>query len=67
MGHCMGIRLRKRETIERLAEKTLEARFVGEVTQGLNCSPLISRRIATSGSPGCALGYRRYALRACHG
>jgi len=41
----MGIRQRKRETIERLAEKTLEARFVGEVTQGLNCSPFEARAV----------------------
>ena len=41
----MGIRQRKRETIERLAEKTLEARFVTEVTQGLNCSPFEARAV----------------------
>lgn len=35
----MGIRQRKREMRERLADKTLEARFVTEVVQGLNCSP----------------------------
>ena len=35
----MGVRQRKRETIERLADKTLEARFSAEVSQGLNCSP----------------------------
>ena len=41
----MGVRQRKRETIERLAEKTLEARFVGEVTAGLNCSPFEARAV----------------------
>ena len=35
----MGVRQRKRETIQRLADKTLEAQFVTEVTQGLSCSP----------------------------
>jgi DNA-binding CsgD family transcriptional regulator len=35
----MGIRQRKREVIERLRDKTLEARFTAEVVQGLNCSP----------------------------
>jgi DNA-binding CsgD family transcriptional regulator len=35
----MGIRQRKRETINRLADKTLEARFVTEIIHGLNCSP----------------------------
>lgn len=41
----MGIRQRKRETIERLADKTLEARFVSEVTQGLNCSPFEAKAV----------------------
>lgn len=41
----MGIRQRKRETVERLAEKTLEARFVTEVTQGLNCSPFEAKAV----------------------
>lgn len=41
----MGIRQRKRETIARLAEKTWEARFVTEVTQGLNCSPCEARAV----------------------
>ena len=35
----MGIRQRKREVIERLRDKTLEARFTAEVVQVLNCSP----------------------------
>jgi DNA-binding NarL/FixJ family response regulator len=34
----MGIRQRKRETAQRLAEKTLEARFLSEVSIGLGCS-----------------------------
>lgn len=41
----MGVRQRKRETIQRLAEKTLEARFVTEVTQGLNCSPFEAKAV----------------------
>jgi hypothetical protein len=41
----MGIRQGKREVIQRLAEKTLETRFVTEVTQGLNCSPFEARAV----------------------
>lgn len=41
----MGIRQRKRETRQRLAEKTLEARFVTEVVQGLNCSPFEAKAV----------------------
>lgn len=41
----MGVRQRKRETIERLADKTLEARFISEVTQGLNCSPFEAKAV----------------------
>lgn len=41
----MGVRQRKRETIERLADKTLEARFITEVTQGLNCSPFEAKAV----------------------
>lgn len=41
----MGVRQRKRETIQRLADKTLEAKFVTEVTQGLNCSPFEAQAV----------------------
>lgn len=41
----MGIRQRKRETVQRLADKTLESQFVTEVTQGLNCSPFEARAV----------------------
>ena len=41
----MGIRPRKREVRERLAEKTLEARFLTEVVQGLNCSPFEAKAV----------------------
>jgi hypothetical protein len=41
----MGIRQRKLETRERLADKTLESRFVTEVTQGLNCSPFEAKAV----------------------
>ena len=35
----MGVRNRKREVLERLDSKTLDARFTTEIQQGLNCSP----------------------------
>lgn len=35
----MGVRNRDRETLNRLMGKTLEARFLREVGEGLNCSP----------------------------
>ena len=35
----MGLRNRKREVAERLGSKTLDAQFLTEVGQGLNCSP----------------------------
>lgn len=35
----MGIRNKKRETLRRLDSKTLDARFLTEVRNGLNCSP----------------------------
>lgn len=41
----MGVRQRKREAMRRLAAKTLEARFVTEVTQGLNCSPFEAQAV----------------------
>jgi DNA-binding CsgD family transcriptional regulator len=34
----MGVRNRDREVIERLDSKTLDARFITEIEQGLNCS-----------------------------
>jgi len=41
----MGIRQRKREIRQRLGEKSLEARFVTEVVQGLNCSPFEAKAV----------------------
>jgi DNA-binding CsgD family transcriptional regulator len=41
----MGVRHRKRETTQRLAEKTLEAQFLSEVCHGLNCSPFEGRAV----------------------
>jgi DNA-binding CsgD family transcriptional regulator len=35
----MGIRNKKRETLRRLDSKTLDARFLTEICNGLNCSP----------------------------
>jgi hypothetical protein len=35
----MGIRNKKRETLRRLDSKTLDARFLNEIRNGLNCSP----------------------------
>ena len=35
----MGIRNKKRETLRRLDSKTLDARFLAEIRNGLNCSP----------------------------
>jgi len=35
----MGVRNRSKEALERLAAKTLDARFLHEIEHGLNCSP----------------------------
>jgi len=35
----MGLRNRKKETLDRLGAKTLEAQFLREIQEGLNCSP----------------------------
>lgn len=35
----MGVRNKKRETLRRLDSKTLDARFLAEICNGLNCSP----------------------------
>jgi len=35
----MGLRNRKKETLDRLSSKTLEAQFLQEIQHGLNCSP----------------------------
>ena len=35
----MGVRNKKRETLRRLDSKTLDARFLNEIRNGLNCSP----------------------------
>ena len=34
----MGLRNRKKETLERLNSKTLDAKFLHEIRYGLNCS-----------------------------
>jgi hypothetical protein len=36
---AMGIRNAKKETLDRLSAKTLEAQFLQEIQHGLNCSP----------------------------
>jgi len=35
----MEVRNKKRETLKRLDSKTLDARFLNEIRNGLNCSP----------------------------
>jgi hypothetical protein len=35
----MGVRNKKREILRRLDSKTLDARFLNEIRNGLNCSP----------------------------
>ena len=34
----MGVRNKKKETLQRLDSKTLDARFFNEIQNGLNCS-----------------------------
>ena len=41
----MGLRNRKKETLDRLGSKTLEAQFLHEVQDGLNCSPFEARAV----------------------
>ena len=41
----MGVRNLDREVIERLNSKTLDARFLLEIEQGLDCAPLVSKAI----------------------
>jgi Protein of unknown function (DUF1670) len=41
----VGIRNRDREVIERLDSKTLDARFISEIEEGLDCSPFVSKAI----------------------
>ena len=41
----MGIRNRDREVIESLESKTLDARFISEIEQGLDCWPFVSKAI----------------------
>jgi hypothetical protein len=36
----MGVRNKKREILRHLDSKTLDARFLNEIQNGLNCSPL---------------------------
>ena len=70
----MGVRNRRREVLERLDSKTLDARFTTEIQQGLNCSPFEAEAVldvvkevyfpflaadATSGSAGQGHAHRR--------
>lgn len=41
----MGIRNRKKEVLDRLSSKTLEARFSHEIQHGLNCSPFEAQAV----------------------
>jgi DNA-binding CsgD family transcriptional regulator len=41
----MGVRNRDKETISRLEVKTLDAKFLGEIREGLNCSPFEAEAI----------------------
>ena len=41
----MGLRNRGKETLDRLGAKTLEAQFLHEVQDGLNCSPFEARAV----------------------
>jgi DNA-binding CsgD family transcriptional regulator len=44
-GLFMGVRNKKRETLARLNSKTLDARFLNEIQNGLNCSPFESEAV----------------------
>ena len=44
-GLFMGVRNKKRETLARLNSKTLDARFINEIQNGLNCSPFESEAV----------------------
>ena len=41
----MGVRNKKREILRRLDSKTLDARFLNEIRNGLNCSPFESEAV----------------------
>ena len=41
----MGVRNKKKETLGRLNSKTLDARFLNEIQNGLNCSPFESEAV----------------------
>lgn len=41
----MGLRNRKKETLDRLSSKTLEAQFLHEIQHGLNCSPFEAQAV----------------------
>lgn len=41
----MGVRNRKREVLQRLDSKTLDARFLKEIQHGLNCSPFEAQAV----------------------
>jgi hypothetical protein len=41
----MGVRNKKKETLGRLNSKTLDARFLNEIKNGLNCSPFESEAV----------------------
>lgn len=41
----MGLRNKTREVLRRLDSKTLDAKFLKEIQQGLNCSPFEARAV----------------------
>ena len=41
----MGLRNRKKEVLDRLSSKTLEAQFLHEIQHGLNCSPFEAQAV----------------------
>ena len=41
----MGLRNRKKETLDRLSSKTLDAQFLHEIQDGLNCSPFEAQAV----------------------
>ena len=41
----MGVRNKKREILRRLSSKTLDARFLNEIRNGLNCSPFEAEEV----------------------
>ena len=48
-GVLMGVRNVRRQELRRLEAKTLDARFLTEIQQGLNCSPSDKMTLAVAG------------------